>query len=81
MIFLTINISMIKFLICTVFPPGASKVDQTPKFDDFSNLIKVFPKTPYSVLVGIKLVRNYVLNNFKLHSQLSKIHSFHSKSL
>jgi len=32
-------------------------------------------------LVGIKLVRNYVLNNFKLCSQLSNIHSFHSKSL
>jgi len=48
MVFWTINISVIKFLICTVFLPGASKVDQTPKFDDFLNLIKVFPKTPYS---------------------------------
>ena len=26
---------MKNFLFCTVLPPGASKVDQTHKFDDF----------------------------------------------
>ena len=26
---------MINFLFCTVLPPGASKVDQTHKFEDF----------------------------------------------
>ena len=72
---------MINFLICTFLPPGASKVDQTHKFDDFLNLIQLFPITPYSVLVEIKVVRNYVINNIKLHDQLSRIHSFHSKSL
>ena len=72
---------MMEFLICTVFPPGASKVDQNPKFYDFLNLIQIFPKTPYSVSVAIKLFRNYVMNIFKLDSQLSKIHSFHSKSI
>ena len=28
--------------------------------------------TPYSVLIEIKLVRNYVINNFKLYDQLFK---------
>ena len=31
-----------KFLFWTVFPPGASKVDQTRKFDDFENLTQLF---------------------------------------
>ena len=61
---------MINFLICTVLPSGASIVDQTHKFDDFLNLIQLFPITPYSVLVEIKVVRNYVMNNFKLHDKL-----------
>ena len=72
---------MINFLLCTVLPPGASKVDQTHKFDDFLNLIQLFPITPYSVLVEIKVVRNYGMNNFKLHDILCRMHSFHSKSL
>ena len=71
---------MINFLFCTV-PPRHSKVDQTHKFDDFSNLIQLFTMTASTVLVEIKVVRNYVLNNFELHDQLSRIHSFHSKSL
>ena len=29
---------MINFLFCTVFPPGASKVDQTHKFYDLLDL-------------------------------------------
>ena len=40
---------MINFLFCTVLPTGASKVDQPDKFDDFLNLIQLFPITPYSV--------------------------------
>ena len=72
---------MINFLICTVLPSGTSIVDQTHKFDDFLNLIQLFPITPYSVLVRIKVVRNYVMNNFKLYDKLSRMHSFHSKSL
>ena len=60
---------MMNFLFCTVLPPGASKVDQTHKFDDFLNLIQLFPITPYSVLVEITVVRNYVMNNFKLHDK------------
>ena len=70
-----------KLLFCTVLPPGASKVDQTHTFDDFLNLIQLFSITPYSVLVEINVVRNYVINNFKLHDKLSRMHSFHSKSL
>ena len=57
---------MIKLLICNVLPPGASKVDQTHTFDDFLNLVQLFPKTPYSVLIEIKVVGNYVINNFEL---------------
>ena len=29
--------------------------------------------TPYSVLIEIEVVINYVINNFKLHDQLSRI--------
>ena len=42
--------------------------------------LQLFPMTPYIVLVEIKVVKNYVTNNFKLHDQLSRICSFHSKS-
>jgi len=45
------------------------------------NLIQLVPITPYTVLVEIKVVRNNVINNFELHDQLPRIHSFHSKSL
>ena len=31
--------------------------------------------TPYIVLVDLKVVRNYVINNFKLYDQLSRINS------
>ena len=34
-------ISMKNFLFCTVLLPGASKVDQTRKFDDFLNLTDI----------------------------------------
>ena len=58
---------MINFLFCTIFPMGASKVDPTHKFDDLKNLIVIFNDTlltPYSVLIEIEVVRNYVINNF-----------------
>ena len=58
---------MMNFLFCTVLPQGASKVDQTNIFDDFLNLIQLFPMTPYSVLFEIKVVQNYVINKFELH--------------
>ena len=35
----------------------------------------------YTVLVEIKVVRNYVINNFELHDQLFRIHGFDSKNL
>ena len=66
---------MMKFLFCTVLLPGVSIFDQTHKFDDFKNLMQLFLMTPYSVLIEIEIVRNYVINNFKLHDQLSRIHS------
>ena len=72
---------MINFLFCTVLPMGASKVDQTHKFYDFKNLIQLLLMTPYSVLVEIKVVGNYVINNFKHNDKPFKINSFHSKSL
>ena len=72
---------MINFLFGTVLPSVASKVYQTHKFDDFSNLIQFFLMTSYSVLIEIEVVRNYIVNNFELHDQLSGIHSFHLKSL
>ena len=33
---------------------------------DFSNFMQLFPMTSYSVLVGVKVVRNDVINNFNL---------------
>ena len=72
---------MINFLFCTVLPPGASKVDQTHKFDDFLNLTQLFPMTPYSVLVEMNDVNNVIYNNFVSHDQLLKMHSFLTRSL
>ena len=65
--FQTTFISMTNFLLCTVLPPGASKVDQTWKFDNFLNLIQLFPMTPYSVLVKMNDVTNVICNNFEYH--------------
>ena len=61
---------MINFLFCIVLLLGASKVDQTHIFDHFLNLIQLFPMIAYNVLVEIKVVRNYVINNFELDNQL-----------
>ena len=51
---------MKNFLFCTVLPPGASKVDQTRKFDDSLNLTQLFSMTPYSVLVRMNNVNNII---------------------
>ena len=61
---------MINFLFCTVLPPGASKVDQTHKFDDFLDLPQFFHIWPESVLIGMNNVENVILNNFEYHDQL-----------
>ena len=72
---------MINFLFCTVLLPGASKVDRTRKFDDFLDLTPFFQIWPDSVLIEMNDVNNVIYNNFELHDELSRIHSFHSKSL
>ena len=72
---------MINFIFCTVLPMGASKVDQTHKFDDFKNLMQLFLMTPYSVSIGIEVVRNYVINNFEFNDQLLNMHRFLTRSL
>ena len=72
---------MINFVSCTVLPPGASKLYQTHKFDNFLDLIQFFQIWPDSVLIGMNDVKNNVMNNFELDDQLSRIHSFHFKSL
>ena len=68
---------MINLSGCIVLPPGVAKIFQIRKIQR----LQLFPMTPYIVLVEIKVVRNYVMNNFKLHDQLSRINSFHSKNL
>ena len=55
------------------------KIEKNENLTDL--IVQLFPMTPYIVLIEIKVVRNYVINNFKLHDQLSRTHSFHSKSL
>ena len=72
---------MINFLFCTVLPLGASKVDQTRKFDDFLNLIQLFPMTPYSVLIEMNDVNNVIYNNFEYHDQLLNMQRFLTRSL
>ena len=67
---------MINFLFWTVLPPGASKVDQTHKFDDFLNLTQLFPITPDRVFVERNDVNNVICNNFVSHDQLPKMHRF-----
>ena len=71
---------MINFLFCTVLPPEASKVDQTHKFYDFFDLTQFFQIRQKSVLIKINYVKIDVINNFELRDELSRIHSFHSKS-
>ena len=56
---------MINFLFCTVLPPGASKVDQTDKFDDFLDLTQFFHIWLDSVLIKMIDVNNVIHNNFK----------------
>ena len=68
---------MINLPGCLVLPPGVAKIFKIWKILG----LQLFPMTPYIVLVEIKVVRNYVINNFELHDQLFRIHSFHSKSL
>ena len=48
---------MMNFLFCTVLPPGASKVDQTHKFDNFLDLT-VHSNLPDSVLSEMNDVNN-----------------------
>ena len=55
---------MINFLFCTVLPPGASKVDQTYKFDYFLDLTQFFHIWPDSALIEMKVVNNIIYNNF-----------------
>ena len=72
---------MKNFLFCTVLPSGASKVDLTRKFGDFSNLTQLFSMTPYSVLVRMIDVDNVNYNNCVSHDQLLKMHRFLTRSL
>ena len=67
MIFQITYISKMNILFYTVLPPGASKFDQTYKFDDFLNLIPLIPMTSYSVLVEMNDVNNVLYNNFEYH--------------
>ena len=55
--------------------PGASKVDQTHKFDDFLDLTQFFQ------ICERDYVNDVIYNNFKEHDQLMKMHSFLFRSL
>ena len=65
---------MINFLFWTVLPPGASKVDQTHKFNDFLNLTQFFQILLDSFLIWMNDVRNDIINNFEYRDQLLKVH-------
>ena len=71
---------MKNILFCNLFPPGASRVDQTHKFDDFLDLTQFFHIQSDSVLIEIKFVGNYILNNLYLHDKLPILHCYPSWS-
>ena len=56
---------MINFLFCFVLSPGASKFDQTDKFDDFLDLTRFFHIWPGSVLIEMDDANNVIYNNFE----------------
>ena len=73
---------MINFTFCTVLLTGTSKVVQTQKFDDQdSRSSAIYLNLTRQCFNRNKSVRNDVMNNFKIRNKLSRIHSFHSKSL
>ena len=72
---------MLNFLLCTVLPPGASKVDQTHKFDDFLGLTQLFQIWSHSILMEFNDVNNVIYYNFECNYQLLKVHCFLSRSL
>ena len=53
---------MINLPGCMVLPPGVAKIFQIKQIQR----LQLFLMTPYIVLVEIKVVRNYVMNNFEL---------------
>ena len=72
---------MINFLFCIVLLLGASKIDQTHKFDYFSDLTQFIHVWPVSVLIGLNDVNNVIYSNFEYRDQLLKVHRFLSRSL
>ena len=58
---------MMNFLFCTLFPPGASKVDQTHKFEDFLDLTQFFHIWPDSILIEMNDVNNIIYNKVEYH--------------
>ena len=61
--------------LITGLPLEDSKVDQICKFYDFLDLSQFFQIWSDIVLIEMN---DDVINNFELHDQLSRIHSFHS---
>ena len=72
---------MINFLFSTVLSPGASKVYQTRKFDDFLDLTQFFHIWPNSVLIEMINVNNVIHNNFEYHDQHLDMHYFLTRTL
>ena len=65
----------------STFQDALFSLQESPKFSRFQKFkdYSYFQwHRSYIVLVEIKVCRNYFINNFKLHDQLSRIHSFHS---
>ena len=74
---------MINFLFCTVLPPGASKVDQTHKFDDFLDFTQYLQIRQDSVLIKIEVVRTINYLGYTVYipraSEVGKIRPFCKK--
>ena len=54
---------MINLPGCIVLPPGVAEIFKIRKIQR----LQLFYVTPYIVLIEIKVVRNYVINNFEFH--------------
>ena len=51
-------------------PPAVTKIFQIRKIQDLTNLTQIFQILSYSLLIGIKVVGNDILNNLYLYDEL-----------
>ena len=63
------------FKDASFYPQESPKFPRFEKLKDLTNLTQIFEIWSYSVLIGIKVVGNYILNNLYLHDKLPILYS------